>query len=206
MGVISNIGTEEDFQIAQGADFTAQFVVNQPNNSPLNLAGARVSADIKDTNETSVVRCTFACTGDGAAGRVVVLAQGALLNGTFAAGDSVTGVTSAATGTVVSFDPVTLALVLGGVSGTFQIGEELHDTTASFTTTALTLSVGATTLFTASGIVNLTLLAVNNVLAPGANLTDPEGQYVWDLKVVLASGAVLRPYFGNVSVVAAVTP
>jgi hypothetical protein len=43
-------------------------------------------------------------------------------------------------------------------------------------------------------------------LTPGATLTDPEGQYVWDMKVVLASGAVLRPYFGNVSVVAAVTP
>ena len=203
--IVSNVGTEVDCQIAKGADFAATLIVTQANGSPLSLVNAAVTADIKSSNETSILQASFACGGNGAAGKILTFSVGAL-NGIPAAGDAITGGTSAATGTIVTYTPIGEVMVISVLTGVFQVGEVLHDTTQSFVTTATVAIIAATTLFASDGAVNLSLIAANNVLTPGATLTDPEGQYVWDMKVVLASGAVLRPYFGNVSVVAAVTP
>lgn len=206
MGLISNVGVEEDFDIAQGADFSATFIVNQPNNSPKDLTGAMVSAEIKRSNETSVVACALACTGTGAPAKALVFAPGAAIGVNFGVGDSINGSVSNATGTVVTFDANARVLTVSGVTGIFQVGEGIVDQTLSETTTANLTSITDTALFTSDGSVTVALSALSNVLAPGASLTDVAGQYVWDMKVVLASGAVLRPYFGTVSVVAAVTP
>jgi len=123
--VVSNLSTEIDFQLQQGADFATVITVLTANGSPQDLTGATVSAAIKRTGATSMVSASFTAT----------------------------------------------------LSGTPTDGK-----------------------------VTLSLTAAQNVLGAGVSISDPNGQYVWDLKVVLSGGANLRPFFGKVSVVQDVTP
>src|SRR5271166_2667752 len=126
MTVVSNIGAEVDFQIAQGSEFAVSLTMNQPNGSPYNQTGAIVTALIKDSNESSLTRGEFTVIGTGLGCLTLTLDANAL-NGTFVVGDTIVGATSGWRGTVVSYDPIARVLVLGGLTGDLIVGEALTD-------------------------------------------------------------------------------
>ena len=57
-----------------------------------------------------------------------------------------------------------------------------------------------------TGVVTLSLSNGDNALDGGANLADPLGQYVWDLKLVDPNGLISRPLYGSICFISAVTP
>lgn len=57
-----------------------------------------------------------------------------------------------------------------------------------------------------NGVLKVSLPHASNTLQAGATATDPEGQYVWDLKMTDSGGNVSHPRYGTVTIWSGVTP
>ncbi len=71
------------------------------------------------------------------------------------------------------------------------------------------IALALTTVIAANpttGIITLSVAYAVNNLDGGLSLTDPNAQYVWDIRLVDSLGHVSRPIWGNFYVWAAVTP
>ena len=67
----------------------------------------------------------------------------------------------------------------------------------------------ATTVITnpTGGVATYTIpAALTAALTPGASITDPQSQYVWDLKLTDSAGKVSRPCYGNLNLLREITP
>jgi hypothetical protein len=90
MTVLSNVGTQTDLLIRQGADFLTTLTFTNPDTTPVNLTGCTLAAQLRRTPRAASVMATFALSITNPTGGIATMGLSAATTAALTCGDNAT--------------------------------------------------------------------------------------------------------------------